>query len=98
MPFQVYNAIGNWPYVVHILTNYGIYILDFDFDLTDQSQYVGDTDKLLTPLNTRIVRFFFDKYDYNIAYNDWGYIFIVRKYTTSLSFDIYLAVVSFFSE
>jgi len=76
---QVFTVAGNWPYQFHVLTNYGIFIYDFEVDLTDRNQIFPFFDKTLIPFQRRIMRFQFDTFNHELASNQYGYAFLITK-------------------
>jgi hypothetical protein len=93
--FEVFSTILNPPYEVHVLTNYGIFVLDFDYNTTD----------MLLSFNNfthRIIRFHSNiegKISYNAmqAVNGWGYSFLIRIHNSTTDFNLYVGFVSFYS-
>lgn len=44
-----------------------------------------------------MIRYTFDQFNNELAYNDYGYSFLITKSTTKTSFDVFLVVVSFYA-
>jgi len=76
-------VIGNWPHSIHILTNYGLYIVTFKVDLTDRTAVLSNPSVTLKPLAVRTIKLYFDQYNYEIAANTYGYAFLVTKNSTA---------------
>lgn len=93
---KVFNIVGNFPYSFHILSNFGIYIYNFQTNLTNIHEVMWNPKTTLVPVSTRIIRVTYDKYNSRVASNEYGYAFLVRKNTARTDFEIYLGVVSFY--
>jgi hypothetical protein len=33
--FKIFTAVGEWPYSIHFITNYGIFIIDYPSKVTE---------------------------------------------------------------
>lgn len=95
--FIVYNAIGDWPYSLHFLTNYGIFYFDFPVDLTNRTLLDSDLYSNLIPYNSRIIRLSVDRFKHEVVGNQWGYAFLLEYYDSPESFNVYLGSVSYYS-
>jgi len=81
-PIKVFNAIGNWPYSIHLLTSYGIYIYTFDKDLTNRTEIFPDFKNNLKIEKKLILRIYFNDDYSEIAGNSFGYAFLTKIYTS----------------
>ncbi|CDW89229.1 UNKNOWN [Stylonychia lemnae] len=96
-PLKVFNAFGDWPYNIHIFTNYGIYIYTFDVNLQDRSQVFPDYKTNMKIKKKLILRIQFDQLDSGIQGNEYGYTFLTRVNTSQSTYDTYLGAVAFYS-
>jgi hypothetical protein len=73
---EVYDLIPNWPFSIHALTNYGIYIFTFSHkNQSDARIFTDYFDVKLIRLHTNFKGKM--KYSYDYAANDWGYAFLM---------------------
>eukprot|EP00347_Sterkiella_histriomuscorum_P013952 403362730 len=95
--FRVFTVAGNWPNQLHIISSIGIHIFNFAVDLSDKYQILPDYNSTLEPIQKRIIRYHFDQFDNELAFNDYGYSFLMTKSTSKTNYDVYLGVVSFYA-
>jgi hypothetical protein len=94
-PLEVNTLIPNYPFEIHALTNYGIFIFTFTKNMTDN-------DYNFKNYTTRIIRLHSlaeakVKYSWNFAANSWGYAFLVMLYNTHTTYNLYLGFMSFYA-
>jgi len=95
-PLKVFDAFGNWPYCIHLLSNYGIFVYCFSNELNNRTAIFPDYKDKVKIEEKLILRLYFDQYYSEIAGNAFGYAFITRVNTSSLTFDTYLGAVAFY--
>jgi len=91
----VFSLAGDWPYSFHILSNYGLYVFTFKTNLTDRAEVLQNPKVTLEPFQKRVIQLYFDEFNYELAWNPYGYAYIVTKYSAANSFTVYLGGVSF---
>lgn len=91
----MFSLVGDWPYSFHILSNYGLYVFTFGVNLTDRNSWILTHDQALRPIQSRVIQLYFDKFNYQLATNSYGYAFLVTKNTSVSNYDVYLGGVSF---
>ncbi|CDW88978.1 UNKNOWN [Stylonychia lemnae] len=94
---RVFQAVGDFPYTIHVITNYGFFVYTFNVSLCDRDQVLDNFETSLIPVQTRIIRNKFDFFDQDLAINKYGYAFLVNKQGAFGNFDVYVGAVSFFS-
>jgi hypothetical protein len=64
---MVFNVIGDWPYTLHFITNYGLFIFDFNVDLTNRTLWDPVIEDNFIFNASRIIRMNFDHFNYEVV-------------------------------
>ncbi|CDW77654.1 UNKNOWN [Stylonychia lemnae] len=94
----VTGIVAQWPSTIHLVSNFGIYIITFNVDLTNRTQFLREGQiYAINILKKQIIRQSFQQYSLNIAQNQYAYAFLTKQNITSEIYDVDLVVISLYS-
>jgi hypothetical protein len=97
-PLKVQGISGNLPHELTVITNFGIFTLEFPVDLTDIAAIstMGVT-KSFTPESVRQLMLEYDAFNGHVVSNKYGSAFLIYNNLQGRNFDVQLVAMSYYS-